>query len=410
MRGRLRRKLLVAGTVAVSAIVAVTPLIQGGSTLCDRTAGNASELTTQSAAASSGQTLCLTTSGDYGQYVGTGNNKALTITAADGVSPTLSLSLNNGDSNLTVAGRREVWGDTVGIKLTGVGIFGTPGPSVTVKDNWIEGNASCGGCAGTVHIDGPSTPAILFDHNVHYGTGKGTEAAIRVDSGARNLTIQRSLFRNLSADGVKIGGSSHVRVRQNRFHDIHDRGDADIHSDGTQLNSEDASAEVEENWFSDCDQALTAFDFLAQSLFQRNVVQGCGSHSITIMYDAFASTIRWNTIASGANFTCGNNAKYGTPAGVPYIYNNNFPGGIVLTGAGATCVPSRNNFNRCATSCGTGNVSGTITYVGGSNPSTFTRFEQFGLVGNTDADDGTQVGVCGGGVDCTAIGPPREDF
>jgi hypothetical protein len=396
----------------------------GGGVTCDRNAANDAALDTQVAAATSGQTVCITAGGSYSTS-GTDDNTPVTITAADGVSPDLTFSLNNNDGNLTIDGNRETWNDTTGIRLfNGSGISGTPGPdNVTIRDAFSTEDTGLG--AAQIQIDGPTTATILIEHIRFTGVDFGTEASIRVDGAATDVTVSESLFHDQHGDGVKIGGSSYVTVLNSKFLNIDDNSvrspGADIHSDMVQINSEDAGATLRGNWVSDCQQGITAFDQMDASLIEHNVVQGCASpsgHSITLMFDYKGSTHRYNTIVDGPNYDCstspGKQTQYpGVIAGDPEVSNNIFEPGMNLGSGFGLCVPTVQTNNMCNSTCGSGNFTGNPTYIGGGTPASFDEFADFCLApgsdGITGASGGGQVGVCGGSYSASTYGPPTGE-
>jgi hypothetical protein len=396
----------------------------GGGVTCDASAANDAAFDSAVAAATSGQTVCMSANTSY-STTGTDDNTPITITASDGVSPDLTFSLNNGDGNLTINGRRETWNDTTGVRLfNGSGIYGTPGPdNVTIRDAFSTENTGLG--AAQIQIDGPTTATILIEHVRFTGVDFGTEATIRVDGGATDVTVSESLFHDQHGDGVKIGGSSYVTVLNSKFMNIDDNSvrspGADIHSDMVQINSEDAGATLRGNWIDTCQQGITAFDQMDASLIEHNVVQDCASpsgHSITLMFDYKGSTHRHNTIVNGPNYDCstspGKQTQYpGVDPGTPAVYNNLFTPGMNLGSGGGLCVPTRNDHNMLQSGATGSNFNGTPTYVGGATPSTFDEFADFcltgGSAGATGADDSTQVGVCGGAYSAATYGPPTGE-
>ena len=108
-RSRLRtarRRVAAAGLAGLSLLAAAavpfgrSPAVAAAT--CDRSA-TPSSLASEVSAASAGQTICLET-GDYGTWNGT--NKALTITAASGASPQMTINFGSGDSGFTLDGMR----------------------------------------------------------------------------------------------------------------------------------------------------------------------------------------------------------------------------------------------------------------------------------------------------------------
>ena len=96
---------VVVAVVAIGAGAIVIPAVTGGSGFsCDRTAATASALGTQFAAATAGQTICLTAAINYGDFTGgTKASPGVTITPNSGIAATMAI-LYNGATNITVDG------------------------------------------------------------------------------------------------------------------------------------------------------------------------------------------------------------------------------------------------------------------------------------------------------------------
>jgi len=378
----------------------------GGS--CDRNA-TTSTFSAEVAAATPGQTVCLTQSANYGSFTGT--NKAITITPADGISPTMTLNLGSGDADFTIDGKRETWDDTTGLHINGGSIqAGVTG--VTFRDFWSTG-------AGRLWVfdAGPICGSnITIDHGHFYDVYSG-EAIIYVDhtSGEpcnTGLTIQNSLFRHSSADGVKLSNDARVDILDNKFLDSKEClpgiGCSGNHTDAVQFYSGTGSV-VRGNWVDQCDQAISGFDGQSSALIEHNLVTNCGAHWLTYMADTPASTVQWNTIGDSAGAViCGNKSGLDTPSDT--IIRNNVARGIALTGGGATCTPDQNTNNLVDSGATAGNVNGIPLWVSGGAPTTFEGYCLSALSpGYFSSTVGGQVGLCGDGWDAATNGPPRGE-
>lgn len=378
---------------------------------CNQTTSAASlaALNTAIAAASAGQTVCLGQTGSYGTWTGT--TKAITITPSAGVNPTIALAFTTTVGNFTVDGGRSTWDDSTGLSITGADFTGTGVHDVTIKNSYITGT----GVGGVVEIDGPNPPAHLtFDHNVFHDITKPTEAAIRISynpPGNADITIERNLFRDNHADGVKYGSGA-VRILNNKFLRITDNNDPDIHSDAIQLFSGEDSV-IRGNWVDTCDQAISGFDGMDNALISHNVVVHCTNHWFTQQYDGYvghASTVEFDTIgdADGAD-NCTTQTKTGYQASITKIRNNVARSIILDDGPGGniTCTPTQDTNNLVNSGATAGNINGTPLFVGGSSPTTFAGFcLTSSSPGFTGATDGTQVGLCGGDYNSATDGPP----
>lgn len=381
---------------------------------CDQTAANAAGLTTALSAISNGQTLCLTAAVDYGTFNGT--SKTITIIAQKStggrqpVDATITLNFGSGDSGFTVDGNRERWDSPVGLTI----------PSATIvngaSDITVKNFESTGACplAETICRDWFFEPApaagsnIVIDHG-YFHDDIGGEATIWIWNSTpmtSGVTIKNSLFRHNSTDSIKLSNEVAATILNNKIIDSHEclptcTGN---HTDAIQFDTGNGSI-IKGNWVQDADQCISNFSEGGGSYnISHNVAVDCFAHSITVMSDDPASTVAFNTIASSNedSIICADKAGLDTPS-VTNIYNNVAPGGVDLEGEGPTCVPTRNDHN----------VSTAVTYEGGADPTTFDEFSDFCLTpssaGYTGADDGGQVGVCGGDYDGTNYGPPSGE-
>lgn len=385
----------------------------GGTTtfVCDL---NATTVTfaAQVSAATAGQTICLA-AGDYGVFNGT--NKAITIVAQSGSGPsnptavTMGLTFGSGDTGFTIDGNRAHWNSPTGMFIPGAEIS-SGASNITIKnfDSTSCPGASASTCRGWNMDPAPGPNSnIVIDHG-HFHDDLHGEATIYVWSTSTNdtgITIKNSLFRHSSTDAIHLANEVKVTVLNNKIIDSHECLPTCFgnHTDAIQFDNGNASV-VRGNWVQDADQCISGFDSQESIQITHNVVVQCGAHAITMMGDSPASTVAWNTIGTGGEteIICGNKTGLAIPS-LTNIYNNIAPGGIALFGGGATCTPTRNDHN----------VTAAVTYVGGSDPTLFDTFSDFCLApasaGYTGADDGGQVGVCGGNYNAATDGPPTGE-
>ena len=366
---------------------------------CDRSA-TTSSFASQVSAATAGQTICLA-SGGYGSWSGT--NKAITIRPEDGASPTMAISFGSGDCCFTIDGGRTSFSSGTGLTITGGGspAIGSGANNITIKNT----NFTAG-----IRLDGLTNSNILFDHNQHFGlSANDYTAAIHLSYGASQpsgVTIQNSLFRDMSADGVQAGPA--VNILNNEFARIRPAV-PEQHTDAIQLYDGCASAlgvgsTIRGNYIHEGEQAIGAFDGACGNLIEHNVVQNFTAHWITVMGDRPGSTVQWNTITgSGAGvIACGSKAGYPSSQ---TIIRNNVAGGIDLSN-GVACTPTQSTNNMLRSGGSGGNFSGAPTFAGGSSPSTFGGFQlAAGSPGKGRAADGSDVGAFGAGF---AGGPPSQ--
>lgn len=405
--------ILVVAAIGAAAI-AVPAVTGGGSTTitCDQTAANSSALASAITAASSGtpSTICLTAATSYGSFTGT--SKPVTIVAQNGtgarnpVSASMTLSLGSGDTGFTIDGNMTSWDCACGMTINS-GTF-TSGSS-SAHDITLK-NFRGSGTGGSRYFNFDPTTAganITIDH-AYLHDYIGGEATIFVWASATTdtgIVIKNTLFKHSSTDGVKLSNPVKVSLLNNKFVEFHESYSGDgNHTDAIQFNSGNFSI-VRGNVVIDADQCISGFDGQAGLTITHNVVADCDAHAFTLMKDNSASTLAWNTVGPGGenNIICGNKSGL-TGASVTNIYNN-ITSGVVLSGGGTTCTPTRNDHN-------TGTI--TQTYVGGSSASitaswSFGDFCVASGAALTGADDGGQQGVCGGDYDPETDGPPAGE-
>ena len=452
--GAARTGIIVEGVIATAGGALIIAVTQGGGTTitCDRNAATSSELTTQVAAATAGQTVCLTANIDYGAWTGT--NKAITVAAADGANPKISLNLGSGDTGFTIDGNHRQWNDTTGLTITGANFFGgTTGPTnITIKDSYFVGTASAnpdddGACTvgGAVQsngcievtLDPAMTPRnVLIQHNVfkninahRHNNGDpscetwpvtATEANIHMtNEGNSGYTFDKNLLLDTTADGFKIGGNA--TITNNMI--VNDKPPINPdpecrHTDDMQLFSGRGS-HIRGNWLKGgCLEGIDGFDGMGIITIEHNIVTTCNAHHITLLgQDVAHGDVRFNTIAAGTapneRIECG--AKTGDPTSILSMYNNVARRISLDGGNGGGCSPTRNDHNLCDTACGNGTsqLTGTPVFVGGSDVSLWDTMEDAclapGSPGITGADDGGQVGLCGGDWNPATDGPPEGE-
>jgi parallel beta helix pectate lyase-like protein/thrombospondin type 3 repeat protein len=337
---------------------------------CDLNA-TPSNFASQVSAATAGQTICLA-SGSYGTWTGT--NKAITIRAATGATPTMRYSFGSGDSGFTLDG------------MTGMGGTFTSGASnVTVK------NSAFNTCA---QFDGSMTN-VVFDGNTHLNIN-ATCGNSRLGLNASGVTIRNSLMQGGDSDGAFVSANN-VLVENNRFIDLCDVGGN--HTDGLQFAdpgdpSGGWNAVVRGNFFSfngcpnDYAQALSSYDGGTNgALLEDNVVDTTRPGGIELYADQ-GSIVRHNTVRWYPSTVCAFNAQCGyievtrksaDPASVnTQVYDN-----VARVSVSMGSTVARNDHN----------VSGeSVTFVGPLN--TYGGFRlAAGSAGKGAASDGLDVGV-----------------
>jgi hypothetical protein len=346
-----------------------------------------SSFASQVSSAAAGQTICLA-SGSYGTFSGT--NKAITIRAADGATPTMKISFGSGDQGFTIDGARATFTQSWGMKITG-GDISSGAKNITIENTDVSGE---------IVIDGPTNANLLFDHNLHHDlNGKNTTAAFHLPYGSSSpsgVTIQNSLFRDMSSDGIQTGLA--LTIIGNEFSNVDPQaagGDSSIHTDAVQLYSGCSGSTgtvIRRNYFHKGEQAIGAFDGTCGNLIEDNVIQNFTAHWITLGGDRPGSTVRHNTLVGtgGRNIDC--SSKSGSGASQTAIQDN-IAGNIVLDG-GTRCTPSANKNNMLSSGASGSNFAGTPQFVGGASPTTYAGFKLApGSPGRGAASDGLDVGA-----------------
>jgi hypothetical protein len=336
---------------------------------CDRTATPAT-LSSQVSAATSGQSICLA-SGDYGTFWGTGNNKPLTLRAADGASPKMVFDLGTGDSNLTLEGFSALSGTTDAVPIT----------NLVFRDNafndraWMRSTAANNG--------------IVFDNDtfININPHSGDVAGRLYFDGVNGCgyLVQNSLFQGGGSDGVRVGCRG-VQILNNRFLEIQDLADA--HPDPIQIYG-GSNVVIRGNYFQNTTSEIAGY-----------IQVSGGSDSLTIEDNVFRagrytyvanlglvknSTFNHNTAEGG---TCANNTPCGTlvtdQSSNLSITNN-------ILGRQPNAATVQNNLLYGGSATGT-NFTGTPTYIGPADTWSGWKLTTTST-GKARATDGTDVGI-----------------
>jgi hypothetical protein len=192
---------------ASSAATAVVVAQATSSGACDRSA-TTSTFASQVSAATAGQTVCLA-SGNYGTWSGT--NKAITVMAASGASPTMQISFGSGDSAFTLDGMSSM-GGTVSAGAS----------NITIQNSTFSDE---------LDIEGSVSHVVVNHNDFTYAvqsTTSGPNAKIFLDTSGSSpgaaVTIENNNIQNGDLDGVHFGGGSGDLVLSNRFQNLCDRG------------------------------------------------------------------------------------------------------------------------------------------------------------------------------------------
>jgi parallel beta helix pectate lyase-like protein/thrombospondin type 3 repeat protein len=260
---------------------------------CTRTA-TPSTLTSQVSAASAGETICLA-SGNYGTFWGTGNNKPLTLRAANAATPRMVFDLGSGDSNLTLEGFADLSGTTDAAPITNL-VFRNNAFS---NRAWMRSTAANNG--------------IVFDGNTHIDISpQQGDVAGRVyldGTSGCGYVVKNSLFQGGASDGVRVGCRG-VQILNNRFLEIEDAADA--HPDPIQIYGGSAVT-IRGNYFENRTSEIAGYIQVSGGsdglVIESNVFRSGRYTYVANLGIVRNSTFAHNTAEGG---TCANNTPCGT--------------------------------------------------------------------------------------------------
>lgn len=342
-------------------VFALFPATAGAATI------NATPSTFASAVSQSqnGDTILLS-SGSYGTWTGT--NKAITVKADSGASPTMQISFAGGDQGFTLDGLGGMSGSVSGTAH-----------DITVKNSAFTGEVDVNGTAAGSNI--------VFDGNSHNNIGGAATSNRFLVAGA--VTIRNSHFEGGGSDGVRLASATPALIENNTFLNILDDGSGN-HTDNIQVYG-GSNTTVRGNFFKQTQsgetQVFGAYDGTANNVIEDNVIDVTGRNFGIELYDDSNSVVRHNTVVYHAscpyNQPCGQIAldskAGGTVGSGTQVYDNV---AIVAIGGGSTA--ARNDHN----------VSGqNVSYVGSTS-----SYEGYALTSpKGTASDGLDVGARFGG-------------
>jgi hypothetical protein len=372
---------------------------------CDLNA-TTTNFSSQLAAAQSGQTVCLA-SGNYGTFAGVQKSSpGVTITTQSGATATMVL-------HFLQASPVAAWLILDGLTIAGGDISG-PANNITVKNstftdklNLRQYSNPCTNCSAMNNNN------IVFDNDLfnmaaNPSGANGYEGRINLiggnDATGAGITIKNSKFTSGCADGIQVlsGGRGVTIGPNNEFFNLK-QGSCGPHVDSIQfVGSDSPGPTITSNYFHDDETGIAAYDDLNSGTITNNVVvrvtndqiDGTGMDSISI--------IEHNTVVGGSigcGYTHEGNACFAT------FRNNITPtfsvGGTNIGGSTGTN-PTYFDYNLCTSGSCTGfggitgfhNLSGTPTFVGGTNPSSYSGYAlSAGSLGHGAGSDGKDIGI-----------------
>lgn len=248
---------------------------------CDLTA-SPSSFGSEVAAAATGQTVCLTT-GDYGSWRGT--NKAITVTAAPGNTPTMQVDFASGAAGFTLD------------SMSGVnGTISSGASNVTIQNSTFNQQ---------LVIQGSVTNIVINHNNLTYPvqsqpSGANSKIFLDTDGGAAGsaVTIENNDIQNGDLDGVNIGAGNGAAIVGNVFANLCDRNVN--HTDNIQFDGGSTGTLIARNYVYEAQncptQGITAYDGgIHGLLIEDNVVDIPRDWGIELYSDQ-GSTVLHNTL------------------------------------------------------------------------------------------------------------------
>jgi hypothetical protein len=365
---------------------------------CTTTLSSGNSISTAIGSSSAGDTICL----------GDGNYSGFTLNAVTRSPRVTVRAVNPGEA--TITGGLTFSGGTYGFTFDGVNFSGVDFTGANTREITLS-NADAS--AGTIQIDGVthSSPNILFDNLTHYdqdNTGfchGGTVNCVGV--GAYHFsydgrstpvaTIRGAIIDRGCADGIQSGVPFILEYSQIKNKVV---GSCinDPHTDATQLYGGPFEGTIiRKNYYYSNVQVLAAYDGVDGVLIEDNVFDpgpsGERRECQIELYSDDTSTIRWNTVVARTS-TYGHiclDAKAADDDGFGTIIENNIANSVSAL-SGSTYATKNNNLLVSGAS-GT-DISGSPTYVGGTNPTTWAGFQlDAASLGYGDATDSSNIGT-----------------
>jgi hypothetical protein len=432
---------LLAAAVFITSGAILLPLTQSGPGAgCTGAAVTTATFAARVSSATPGDVLCLST-GNYGTWAGAGY-KDITVKAGSGQSPAMQFNFGADDIGFTVDG------------VVGAAGSITNSLQVTVQNSTF---------AGLLNVTGLESGVVL-DHNDYTfsctfsacGTGEGK---INVDSPTgefSGVTISNSTFADADYDGIHLG-SGGADILNNTFRDLCQNGVSDPQKTDSIQFAGNQGGRVAGNLFvirngypssfwagvpCEAAQTITSFAGIVRGVtFEDNVIDGPRSwaleldgversvirHNTLVYRPVYVSGSKANTCLSGSG-NCGIVYLGQGPAVQPThdvkVYANVMTG---WTNVGADTPTLAVFGNLCRSACSTGasapttaNSTGTPTFAGGIDPSSFTSYTQFCLaagspgkgtaVNELGTSDSSDMGIrCGNPAGCTVNTPNQPD-
>jgi len=339
---------------------------------CDQTLSPGANVVSAVSNAANGSTICLN-SGSYGSVnlFNIARSGYVTVRSASG--KTASIAPQVGKTNYVRFESLTISGDILQ-------------NSCSTHVQWVNNDFSGRGL--TLSNSGCGNLDTTIDSNnfAKFNVGGGYEGRLSLVYGS-GINVTNNFFGNGGAsDGIQlIGGVSNVNISKNTFSGILESLCGSVHCDAIQLYGAGTGIVLDGNYFTNGDTFIMAPDGSDNVTVKNNVFNGSGvSYAFKIQFGSANNTIfEHNTLI---NASAAFDSKTGSPASQNVLARNN----ILASGSGYKTTGG----SGCSGCTTTPNLTGTPTFVGGTNPSTFAGYQlTSNSLGYKGATDGYDMGV-----------------
>jgi len=358
---------------------------------------------TQIAAANPGQTLCLAT-GNYGTWSGvTKTSPGVTITAAAGATPTITIAFYQPSSPIAA------WLILDNLTIPSAQFSGAVN-HITVQNSTLTGSTLFYANSGATNNLCSSCPAmnnnvILFNNDLFNSTGDtgtGRFDAVLAGPTPAGVTLTNSTFVGGCDDGINFdtGGYGFTIGPGNVFHDML-QGSCGNHIDPIQfIGSSSPGPVITGNYFYNNTTGIAAYDGANNAQINNNVIVNAVQDGLLVAGLDSSSVVEHNTVIGGDGIICGQTHEGNNCTAT--FRNNITKNFSVGGGTSVGQVPVYFDYNLCtagscafgSNSAGAHSLNGTPTYVGGSSPATYAGYALTSTsLGHLAGSDGKDIGT-----------------
>jgi hypothetical protein len=363
------------------------------------------------AAATAGQTVCVA-AGNYGNVAAVNKTSpGVTVRPASGVArSSVQMSFNWNDSRTPAA-----WLTFDGVTVNNLNVS-APTHDVTWRNSEMAGpsqlnagaspnaNNACGNCPAM------NNQNILFEGNdfslsrcpdLSCAIYQGRLEVMYTASTPAGITIRGNLFHGGCADGIQFGGDAGygVLIQGNTFRDMLQSVCEQTYFPGRESQAPHIDAVqgvgvtgfvFDSNLVLNNSTGVVNYDGDASNVVvTNNVIETEGD--AVVVCAAKNLRVEHNTIKRGNVWNCVNHGQ--TPSTNTVWRNNIQPGAVGVQGGSTFSVY---DYNMCTkgTCAGSHSMSGTPSWLGGTNPQTFSGYALTGSsAGKRLASDGSDIGA-----------------